>query len=260
MKTIQIACAAILLLIPLGCTAENDTAKGRTMSAVEFRRRMPDLVERAKKNIDQKSPFQYSLLELRVERSYLADLAFLHDQQPTWESLVIRSSDVGLNTFEFETLIDIANLKSLQIPYISEEAFRRLHELNSIEELSISNGGSVHNHLRALELQRESLPLTSLAISNVYGVKGAGKIFPSRLPRLERLDLSYTDVTDEDLVHISELDHLTHLNLSNTNITPTGLRHLMECDSLEYVNVRGTSISAGIFEKLNFKLIDDSQR
>lgn len=230
------------MLSNLGCSERDEDVRSRTMSTAEFHQRLPDLAQRVKASSSSSSQFRYELVEIQVTRSYVSDLTFLQDQQPLWEGLVVRSDEVGLNTAEFPALLPIANLRALHVPYISDEAFRRLHEMHSLDEFDISQGGSVLNHLRSLNLQREELSLSSLSIPKTYGVKGNAHVFPTHFSRLERLDLSYTDVEDADLVEIAKLSRLRRLNLQGTRVSAAGIQKLMGCSTLEAVNALGTSI------------------
>jgi hypothetical protein len=79
-------------------------------------------------------------------------------------------------------------------------------------------------------------------------IKGMSHL--SAATKLEILDLSYLDLTDQEIVPIGKLGRLTHLNLSSTDITDQGLAVLKECRSLRVLNVERTDITGPGFKEL----------
>src|SRR5215472_8724097 len=68
----------------------------------------------------------------------------------------------------------------------------------------------------------------------------------ARLPKLERLDLSHTRVTDEGLLHLKSATQISDLNLYYAEqITDQGMNAIKEWKNLKRLNVRGTQISDG---------------
>jgi len=69
----------------------------------------------------------------------------------------------------------------------------------------------------------------------------------SAFSNLEVLDLSHTDIDDEDTKTLSQLDSVKFLVLSETSITDTGLARLEANQSLEILLIRDTNVTrAGI--------------
>lgn len=69
----------------------------------------------------------------------------------------------------------------------------------------------------------------------------------SRFSNLELLDLSHTDIDDEDTKTLSQLDSVKFLVLSETSITDTGLARLEANQSLEILLIRKTNVTrAGV--------------
>ena len=66
------------------------------------------------------------------------------------------------------------------------------------------------------------------------------------------VDLSGTDITDTDLVHLKQLpaDHLFKVNLSSTRITDAGLEHLMELSPNVEFTLYKTKLSDGALDRL----------
>jgi len=68
----------------------------------------------------------------------------------------------------------------------------------------------------------------------------------ARLPKLERLDLSHTRITDEGLLHLKSATEIKDLNLYYAEqITDQGMNAIKEWKKLKRLNVRGTRISDG---------------
>lgn len=70
------------------------------------------------------------------------------------------------------------------------------------------------------------------------------------MPRLTRLHLSQTRVTDAGLEHLKPLQYLTYLNLVDTEISDQGLRALETLPRLHAVYLWGTHVTVGGVERL----------
>jgi Leucine-rich repeat (LRR) protein len=74
----------------------------------------------------------------------------------------------------------------------------------------------------------------------------------SRLPQLERLDLSHTRITDEGLLRLKSAPKIVDLNLFYTEqITDQGMTAVRAWHNLKRLNVRGTRISDGTLEMVS---------
>jgi Leucine-rich repeat (LRR) protein len=68
----------------------------------------------------------------------------------------------------------------------------------------------------------------------------------ARLPKLERLDLSHTRITDEGLLHLKPAKQIRDLNLYYAEqITDQGMTAIRDWKNLKRLNVRGTRIFDG---------------
>lgn len=68
----------------------------------------------------------------------------------------------------------------------------------------------------------------------------------ARLPKLERLDLSHTRITDEGLLHLKPATQIRDLNLYYAEqITDQGMTAIRDWKNLKRLNVRGTRIFDG---------------
>jgi hypothetical protein len=63
------------------------------------------------------------------------------------------------------------------------------------------------------------------------------------LSKLERLDLSATNVTDEGVIHIAKVDSLRDLTLGGDSITDKSIPYLLKLHHLERLDLRGSGIS-----------------
>jgi internalin A len=68
----------------------------------------------------------------------------------------------------------------------------------------------------------------------------------ARLPKLERLDLSHTRITDEGLLHLKSARQIRDLNLYYAEqITDQGMAAIRDWKNLKRLNVRGTRVFDG---------------
>lgn len=77
-----------------------------------------------------------------------------------------------------------------------------------------------------------------------------GKVAYTKTPEgaLDRVDLAYTPVTNEDLLTLAKSPTIRELNLTNTGITDDGIVHLKEFPSLESVSLYGSPITDASIE------------
>ncbi len=74
----------------------------------------------------------------------------------------------------------------------------------------------------------------------------------SQWPKLERIDLACTKVTDLGLEHLAGLKHVKVLDLYYAEyVTDLGIAHLKPWKELEHLNVRGTKVTSSVFEHIS---------
>ena len=103
---------------------------------------------------------------------------------------------------------------------VSDAGLKRLDTLTNLEEIDL--GGLGQN--------REG-----------YG-DGAMRM-PARLPKLRRLGLWESKVTDAGLAELVNCRSLTHLELNGTKVGDAGLAKIVGCQSLTYLRVEDTKIT-----------------
>jgi hypothetical protein len=57
------------------------------------------------------------------------------------------------------------------------------------------------------------------------------------------IDLSHTKITDAGIEHLKRASHLEQLNLMDTEITDTSLEHIRQMENLWSVSIEGTKVS-----------------
>ena len=71
----------------------------------------------------------------------------------------------------------------------------------------------------------------------------------ARLPKLQRLDLSHTRITDEGMLHLKPASQIEDLNLYYAEwVTDQGMTAIRNWKKLKRLDVRGTRISNGTLE------------
>jgi Leucine-rich repeat (LRR) protein len=74
----------------------------------------------------------------------------------------------------------------------------------------------------------------------------------AKLDQLQKLNLSYTKISDLGLEHLRPLKHVTYLNCYYCEyVTDGGIAFLKQWENLEYLNVRGTEVTSRVFEHLS---------
>ena len=73
--------------------------------------------------------------------------------------------------------------------------------------------------------------------------KNEGELSEADLEKVEKLDLSGSQITNEDLKELSGLRNLKELCLDNTAITNQGLKELISMRQLKNVSLRGTGVT-----------------
>lgn len=131
----------------------------------------------------------------------------------------------------------------LQEKYGLDARPRPFYETVSIDSLPESEfiqiiesgfkGGTLSEDNNYLSLSVGSSNLKEGGIKNLLNAKD----------HIIDLDLSRSDLEDEDLAIIGQLENLYSLNLNNTSITDVGLESIVGLQKLEILNLYGTSVT-----------------
>ena len=95
---------------------------------------------------------------------------------------------------------------------------------------------------RSLHVRNSDGQITALRLKGVELKKGEFSVI-GRLRHLETLDLSSTNVIDEDLQHFNGLARLRELKLWDTCLNGSGFAHLAGLDRLEILNAGHAKIA-----------------
>ncbi len=138
-----------------------------------------------------------------------------------------------------DDLVDLAKFQSLKSLDLSNTQVTDA----GITELLKARSSETSNKLWP---QLESLNLRATRTKKAW-IK-----FASQLPNLSSLDLSATDVTDEDLAYIAPgfFSSLQEINLAETEISHNGLRNLTRRTALYFIDIQDTSIGDEAIETL----------
>jgi len=99
-------------------------------------------------------------------------------------------------------------------------------------------GGTV-----AHEQADPNTPVTEVNFKQNFKVSGDVLSQVKKLDRLQKLDLSGSNVTDAELVHLKDLASLQTLLLSKTQVTDDGLSHFKGLKNLASLDLQGTKIT-----------------
>lgn len=162
------------------------------------------------------------LEHLHVEHVANADICACLERLPNLKSLVLQcSSDVRTS---HKLLTTVGKLKKLQSLWLGVLAIRG-SSLACLSELT---------ELQYLRFSPISKPGT--------GEGGLLRDLPP-LPRLNALNLGWSDVDDRDIGPLADLPRLRSLSLEHTRVTEVGLAHLAPAASLEDLTIDGRMVS-----------------
>ena len=108
-------------------------------------------------------------------------------------------------------------------------------------DLGVVDSNQLQNALN--QLQQLSHTLSWIDASNLELPHEFYPLLQS-FPRLERLHLDGSSVTDDDLAVLQQLPELNYLNLYNSQISDTGLQHLQVCRKLQRLYLTNTQVTS----------------
>ena len=96
--------------------------------------------------------------------------------------------------------------------------------------------------------------VTGLLLGGSRQLTDAGLRHLSRMPQMQRLDLTGVKLTDAGLAVLSDLPDLRKFDMTwQRGITDAGVAHLRACDRIEHVNLMGTPTGDGAIAALQGK-------
>lgn len=82
------------------------------------------------------------------------------------------------------------------------------------------------------------------------------KLLQSLKEQLIWLKLSYTSISDSNMIAVAQLKNLTRLNLDHTNISDEGIAQLKPLEKLQYLNLVSTNVTAkGVLQLKELKFL-----
>lgn len=132
-----------------------------------------------------------------------------------------------------ETVGKLENLRRFTVwaPSIEDGALRLIAASKIIKAVELHVPEITDDDLRCFE------NMSQLNELRLHGGKTAGGFFESLggLPRLRRIGVVDTPITDENLVHLTKMPELSSLTLEGTRITDDGLRHVGKIKNLGWL-------------------------
>lgn len=126
---------------------------------------------------------------------------------------------------------------------VTDAGLKELAGLARLEELDVH---TAHTKEELSDAGLEALlPLKGLKVLtlNSHRVTSAGMATVARLPAVESLDLTSTNVGDEGLKALTGLRSLRRLNVTNTPVTDAGVAHLARMGELTDLELNDTRIT-----------------
>ena len=187
-------------------------------SMISKPRRNPNLAAALKKANNLRALKALRTVELSMTPEELA-LASQHD---ALETLVINYAD--LDSESLGHLVPRQGLTSLSVKANSITSLEKLPMLDALTFLDASSNPINDEGMKALAV---------------------------KFPKLEHLDLSFTDVSDEGVQYLAKLPNLTFLCLENTRVIGTGLVKLLDSPKPLSVRVRKAQMTDQLKALLN---------
>lgn len=188
-----------------------------------------------------------------LARELAARSLALYGREERWDSAVLPAL-LRASQDEYEMVARSAGWALLRFgPRLEPGLKQKIEAMLQSEELPQPLAGRFSLTAQYLEQlgQRKDLPdwlehLGSLTAAR-SAVAQSKLAYLARLPKLERLDLSGTDLTDAGLGFLRGLTHLVRLDVSDTKVTDAGLVALQELPALRKLTVTGTAVTpAGV--------------
>ncbi|MBX9951532.1 MAG: leucine-rich repeat domain-containing protein [Candidatus Obscuribacterales bacterium] len=154
----------------------------------------------------------------------------------------LRLHDVPISQSNFKTVSQMSGLTRLDLSFsdVDDSVFQYIAALKNLEELDLSSTlvrGTTLNKLKSLK------NLTSLDLAGTRIHDFAVITIVGCCPKLEKLNLANTYITDDAISKIAKLQNLHKLRLSKTNITDKNIDKLLGLKHLQKLSLSHTKIT-----------------
>jgi beta-lactamase regulating signal transducer with metallopeptidase domain/Leucine-rich repeat (LRR) protein len=218
--------------IPVGDAIATAVAAIPSLRILDIETRLSD------RGLESLAPAE-GLQALTAELNSVDDRAIAAVSQLTSLGVLHLSGEGHITDAGLAPLENLTKLVDLELPGrgLTDAALAHLAPLTALRELELSGSHITGSSLESLQgmKQFESLLLAGSAFDDA----GCRRL-PELLPRLAKLDLSRTEVTDAAMTAIGKLSDLTDLKLSKTKITDAGLTQLEPLKKLRMLEISGS--------------------
>lgn len=136
---------------------------------------------------------------------------------------------------------------------LSQECLASIGKMTQLEDLRLERMAISGDNLQCLAGLRRLKTLGLIEVKNADDPRpGRSPLLAGlpTLPRLEELDLHYSDVCDDDLSCLAELPRLRSISLDCTKVTAVGLVRLTSLKALDELTIGGAVASPAALEAL----------
>ena len=149
--------------------------------------------------------------------------------------------------------------EALGVEYAGDDIARLLGDRasspdsRSLRSITLAQSQLSADGIRALTKRKKlrAIGLRAMSSPKAAGMAvGSGLSALADLPELERLDLSYGPVTDDDLAAFSSAKALRWLMLESTKVGNAGLAHFAGSPDLEHIDANLTNVGDAALEAL----------
>lgn len=160
------------------------------------------------------------------------------ESQSSLTELTVTAAEVDGTAIGF--LSDVKTLRKLTFENssLSEDGWTAIGVLSGLEELTIISSSIKSSHL----LEIESQSLVALALLDCQLDKWPAGML-RLLPRVVRLDFSYTTIRNNDVEHISRFADLKSLSLRGTLVDDEGVSYLATDSSIKSIDLSETAVT-----------------
>lgn len=226
-----------IILVPISTDGSADTKSGKMLGPARGQFEVPPKTG----------------LYLCVTPEGLSSLSSLSKLRPG-DLYRLRMHNIPATPESFTTVGNLKGLVELDVGSTdaSDKSLEEISKITTLQSLEMSRcliQGKSFSSLKALVKLRE-LDLSSNRLS-----KNSIQILIQSAPQLTSLDLSDTELTDNDIIQICTLKHLQILDVSrNRLVTDRAIDSLLKLKNLKRLNVKKTSLSTAGVDRIRSRI------